>query len=415
MILKSLGVSILLLLVTVVGYAQGSVMLATAESATVIIDGQEKVVLEAYTPHRVELTAGEHTLHAVSSHGVALDRSFTVVEGKQQLIQIEFPAYVPPPPKKKAVLDPIVVTATRIEAQSFVPFNVGSSRTFKEVSEAYFTFSRGDTVLIDVASETKDGTFFVELIRYTDWTPVAFKEVRGSERGIKVPIERTEIFILRIGSTTGKDQMVKLNVKRIPAAPSTKDFITHTEKYSLFELVPLLEPTKMTVNSTSHEKWQGGKNETSIPLDITPDIMEWYYTVAIDKDEVVANQTLGQFSLMQDLQAAIGDKKAMTRAEAKHFNIDMKSIKQPKGTTTADVYLLTYENAQKFAAEELFVYIKEGTREAISSAKIKVTCCTGGHFYLGIRNKDVYQGVHVVVEAVGVRKGLFLARPVDRE
>ena len=82
---------------------------------------------------------------------------------------------------------------------------------------------------------------------------------------------------------------------------------------------------------------------------------------------------------------------------------------QPPGADYCDIYLLDYANGNAFSSDQAFSYIIEGSRENLKSSTIKLDCCLNeNQYYLGIRNNDSLNGIHIGIEVVAIIKEGYL-------
>ena len=131
--------------------------------------------------------------------------------------------------------------------------------------------------------------------------------------------------------------------------------------------------------------------------------MEWYYVVSASRDEAEIRSNLSNFSLLGDITKAVNGLNPASTA----LNLGINFITQPPGSDYCDVYLLRYENMELFKSDQNFSYILEGTRENVKSAKVKISCCKGVQYYIGIQNRDSFHGIHVGIEAIAITKKEF--------
>jgi hypothetical protein len=386
-------------------HAQTGVMLVAAESGKVVIDGNAVVNLAPYATEKLELTAGKHSLYATSELGAELEMDFEVEEGKMQLLQLTFPPVVP----KKVYPLPVLVADLSLPISTMERFAAHPAKLFRDDSELYYAFARADSLLIE-AEPDGGGEVFVEVIRYHDWK-VIVSTGDSSRVRLAVRLAETGIYIIRVGGVGAKAKAAHVRIRRIPAAEVNRDYVTEVQKYAQFEVLSLLSPTKIELGSTTQSKGGGRSNQSHTSLQVGNEITEWFYSMHAHYEGDVNDA--GQASLLSSLRALIESKGVMLARDAAQFKVDPSKLIQPKGSAPIDVYLLTAENGRKLNEDKLFVYITEGSAEDVPSALMRVSCCKGDTYGLGFRNKDVYKGVVVELEAVGLRKGLFLARPVD--
>jgi hypothetical protein len=90
------------------------------------------------------------------------------------------------------------------------------------------------------------------------------------------------------------------------------------------------------------------------------------------------------------------------------LSIGLNFLAKPPGSNYCDVYLLDYNNQSLFDNDNEFNYVIEGSRVNVKSATVKVKCCMGNQYYLGIQNQNKSHGIHVGIEAVGIKKEEYL-------
>ncbi|MEQ9306009.1 MAG: hypothetical protein RJQ14_18990, partial [Marinoscillum sp.] len=174
-------------------------------------------------------------------------------------------------------------------------------------------------------------------------------------------------------------------------------WVDETESYfSRDEYVPkvIVPSSDFYINSGSNADFKGGKSRISIPVSIPENTVKWYYSFSASRnpEDVAALQNtfnlIGQFSQLVDQTGTL------------QFGMNM--LTQPPGADFCDVYLLDHDNNSLFLQKQPYRYLTAGTRENIKSGISEMEFGAGNQYYLGIKNPDYQNGVHVIMEVVAI-------------
>jgi hypothetical protein len=159
-------------------------------------------------------------------------------------------------------------------------------------------------------------------------------------------------------------------------------------------------PVNQFVNSRSNF---GGKTRVGFPVTLPQNTVEWYYTFAATRNEKDIQATKSTMRLFGELSSFL-DRTGI-------LSIAFNALSKPPGANYCHVYLLRQDQHESFLAKDdmNFKALPEGTRENLMSGVIKVkNCCNTGSYYIGFRNNDFDDGVHVMIEVVAiVEKEIF--------
>ena len=396
------------------GISQGFILIIPDSDCEITVDGEVEELGVKNSPKKITLSEGEHFIHAKAITGEEKSEIVDIENGKQKVLKIEFSNNA----KKEGLEKPIFRTTKSEEPFMLVAdlnltlsggVNALASEELSEYvshSELYYAFEKGDEILIDGDIENKKGKFFIELLKYPEGNRIYAKQRLEELKNHRITIVEQSIYIVRIGTSAFLDKRIKLSIKRKPINDKAKYFSTTVKRKTRFNAVKILEPSYHYINSTSNETWKGGTNEIIIPVTPPDDAIEWYYVVSASRNEEEIKSNLNNLSLFGDLAKVLNGVNPTTTA----LNIGIDFLTQAPGANYCDVYLLDHNNQSLFNNDIKFQYITEGSRENVKSATVKIRCCTGSQYYLGIQNRDTYHGIHVGIEVVAVKKEVYLVR-----
>jgi hypothetical protein len=381
---------------------QGYLLIIPNADCIITIDGELTEELKRGQPKKISLSEGEHFIYAKNLEGQELNKILEVEKEKQKILKLEFDGGLII--EKESDESFILISDLNLTLEGGINMALEEiDEEFGEytsISELGYAFEKGDEILINGDITNKKGRFFIQLLKYPELKPIYTKQKLDELKNHKISITEKSIYLIQIGTTALFEKKINLKIKRRPFSKETRDFNTTVIKKSRLVTVPILEPSNHYINSRSNEDYRGGKSETIIPVIIPSGLIEWYYTVSASREEEDIKSNQKNFSLLGDLAKAINGINPATAA----ISIGLDLISQPPGADNCDVYLLDFDNAQLFNNDYEFRHFPVGTRTNIKSANVKLNCCQNETYFLGVKNTDFRHGIHIGVEAVGIKK-----------
>jgi len=278
----------------------------------------------------------------------------------------------------------------------------------------YYGFAAGDQINLSLEVQGGKELKEIEVFRYPDHT--LFQDYEAKESKHTFTVTETGIYGIKLYNANVLKRVCKLNILRTPGHDSLSSFnsqvlwrtevdttfYTVSEKYLAAEnyvTKSIQAPQYFYINSGSHSVFKGGKSRISIPVNIPPGTVEWYYTFSADRNEEQIKKTTSGLSLVKDLSSAVDQTGTVGFA--------LSLLSSPPGGHICNVYLLNQENSRLFEQKAdlsggTYYYNKNGSRMNLKSGVVKVTEPLKGTYYLGLKNPDRMHGIHVSLEVAAV-------------
>jgi hypothetical protein len=312
-------------------------------------------------------------------------------------------------------IEPIVVTTQSINIIGSLAvanwMNEHPKQAYPYFPKLYYGFSAGDEIVIDFTTENKKGTQGIEVSEWESKSVVYSNHQFQALDGVRIKVPKTAVYKFEFGTNFIFDRQCKVSIKRIPATEATKDFtcnvtwktvtdtsftmVAEKRKVStVYEPVTVQSPINYFVNS-----WTalGGKRRITFPITLPQNTVEWYYTFGATRNDDDVRNTQAGMRLFADLSKAI-DKTGI-------LSVAINAISRPPGADYCDVFLLDPKNNQAFLNNDDWTSIEEGTRINLMSGVVPVkNCCKNNSYYIGFRNRDMSNGIHVIIEIVAIVK-----------
>ena len=153
---------------------------------------------------------------------------------------------------------------------------------------------------------------------------------------------------------------------------------------------------KFYINSGSHATFKGGKSRTTLPINLPANTVKWYYEFSASRNENEVDNVSNALDLAGELSVLLD--------QSGILQLGINMLNQPPGSDYCDIYLIDHDNYTPFLSKQQFMQYPEGTRENLKSGIVEVECCHNSPLYLGLKNPDYKDGVHVVVEVAAIIK-----------
>lgn len=370
---------------------KGSLLVVADKACTLTVDGREEQRVEANEPARFSLREGEHFVQLKPSDGSA-ERSerVQVTPGQQTLLEVTF---------NTRSLPPVVLSELTLN----VP---GAMSSQAESPELYYALAAGDVLSLHLSPITAQGTNQLKVLAYPDGSVIYTAEGINALNDQRISIAQEGIYRIVLNTPHNFDRKISLRVSRIPASAQTAQYDTRVVKKRRYEVVSVQEPSLHWLNSYSNAYLRGGSDQLLIPIQLPANTVEWYYTVSASRNREEIANNLKTISLARDIAKAVLS--GNPAAAALNFSVNL--ITQPPGSDYCDVFLMDKTNQNLFMQKEEFKPILEGSRENITSAKVKISQNKGANLYLGLRNRDTFNGLAVGIEIAAIVASTYWAR-----
>ena len=380
----------------------GNILVISNSDATAVLDGLEIGNLIANKPGKFEVSIGEHYLQIIPLNGVEEKNEVLNIEAsKQKVLKYEFES-----PNKTAEISSGMKT---LVAELDVTIPGITAQAADDFSPPYqlYAFEAGDEIVIDLEMYNLKGTNTIEIISYPSGNAVYSKNSFQNLSDLRIKVQERSIYGIVFYSNFIFDRTAKLTVNRIPASEATANFNPSVSWQTIYRAEDVQKPQKFYINSGSHATFKGGKSRISLPLNFPENTVKWYYEFSASRDEDEVDRVSESFNLAGELSNII-DKTGL-------IEFGISQLTQPPGSDYCDIYLLSHENSSLFTSKSNYRYYTEGTRENLKSGIIEVECCTQETIYLGLRNPDNFNGIHVVIEVVAIvqEEGYMMDEDLD--
>jgi hypothetical protein len=154
-----------------------------------------------------------------------------------------------------------------------------------------------------------------------------------------------------------------------------------------------VEPTEQYINGGLNATLMGGKSRITIPVQLPPNTVEWYYQVSAARKKEDIDKVKTAYMLVGKLANALADGIPVDQI--------LQRLTAPPGADYCDVYVSDYANSVMFASKEGYKYFPVASRENIKSGIVRInfpiqnpTVC--------LKNPSTSYGVNVIVEIVAI-------------
>lgn len=304
----------------------------------------------------------------------------------------------------------ITLISINLFAQTTITVAEGSFK-LSGISDQYFYygFAAGDQLTLVLTEEKGKEIREIEIIEFPDVS--RFIEFKSSKINKTIEISSTGIYKFRISNGAISSRMCRYQIFRTPRSHETHDFNTSVywqthqdtvwqevvERY-LFrdEYVPqvIVPPSDFYINSGSNADFKGGKSRILVPVYIPKNTVKWYYSFSAFREAEEVAKLQKTFSLVGQLTGLIDQSGTL------QFGVEL--FTQPPGANYCDIYLLDYNNSMLFIQKQAFKFFSIGSRENLKSGISDIVGGSEGLLYLGLKNPDYQNGIHVTIEVVAI-------------
>jgi hypothetical protein len=360
---------------------KGTLVIVSDSPCSLWVNGEEEGRLAADESLRLSLREGEHMIVARHAETQEERRERVVVSAAEQgLLTLQFRRAA------VAIADLTLTIPKALQRQAGGP-------------NLYYSLAANDQLVVNISPLSSGGSQSVQLLSYPQGSVLYSADGLTTVTDQRIRIPQTGIYRLVLSTTYNQDRRIRLQLSRIPADASTQGHDTRVFKRVQYEAVSVESPGLHWLNSLSNAYIRGGSDRILLPVSLPENTVEWFYTVSASRDRESISQNLRTISLVRDVAKAIMSGSVAATA----LNFSFQLITQPPGSDYCDVYLLQEQGRKSFAAgEEVFAFVQEGSRENVSSAKVRIKGSGQRQFYLALRNRDTFNGLAVGIEIVAL-------------
>jgi hypothetical protein len=365
----------------------------------ILLDGIEKGISKTGSSVRLVASAGEHYIEA-QPLDVKLQTKGEIVileSNKQKILKIQFEA-------SSIDIEPIKVADLNISLPGLVTVSAWNSDHPNQnypYPTQWFAFEKGDEIILDATMSNKNGTNVINVVTYPDqvvrYSNNAFTELKD----VRIKVAERTIFAFVLGTNHTFDRNCFLKVYRKAASPESLGFNSTVSLKKNYTPVSLHEAQGFFINGGMNATFSTGKSRVTIPITLPENTVEWYYRFSASRNKEDVENVKANFKLFSEVGSAM---LGLTGVGATITEGIFNSLAQPPGADFCDIYLLPAEHRSAFEGklDDQWRHYPDGGRENFKSGNVRVTCCTAGQFYLGIKNPATTMGVNVSIEVVAI-------------
>lgn len=369
---------------------KGTILVIANTEAKVLVDGEELGVIDPNKPQKFEVTLGQHYLQVIStSDNSEKNHILEIEEGKQQVLKYEFE-------KKIAITnstDKILIAELDFNIPGIV--TAAAQENFKYPTYLY-AFEKGDEIVLNIDMTNAKGTNVIEVFTYPDGNTIYSNDSFRDLTDVKIKVRERGIYGFSFASNHAFDRDARFVIERIPESKDSNDFNTTVSWKETYKVEVVQKPQKFYINSGSHATFKGGKSRTTIPINLPDNTVKWYYEFSASRNESEVDNVSKTLDLAGELSSLLD--------QSGILQLGLSMLNQPPGSDYCDVYLIDHDNYTPFLSKQQFMQYPEGTRENLKSGVVEVECCHNSPLYLGLKNPDYKDGIHVVVEVAAIVK-----------
>ena len=259
-----------------------------------------------------------------------------------------------------------------------------------------YAFDKGDQIRIDLHMKNRKGTNNLMILSYPDMQVIYKKNSFSELNNVSIPVKKKAIYVFNITSNHTFDRQATLKIGRVFDDEGNKYFNTGVSYREKYKPVKVHSPQKFYLNSTSNQKFKGGKNRVLLPVVLPSNTVSWYYEYAVSRESDYINRVQKSMNLMGQLSKLID--------QSGFLQFTINQIGRPPGTNIADIYLLDSEGINYFIAGYDPNYYTEGSRENFQDGVVEISSMLQEGLHLGLQNQDKWHGVNIAIEVVAIVK-----------
>jgi hypothetical protein len=391
----------LLVLVSFEVYCQDDAIILVIPSvdSKILLDGLEKGVSKSGSSVRIVASPGEHYVEAQPVDATLQTKGevVTLESKKQEILKIQFEV------ASGTKVEPIKVADLNISLPGIVTVAAWASdhpnQNYSYPTQ-WFAFEKGDEIIIDATMSNKNGTNVINVLTYPDqvvrYSNNAFTELKD----VRIKVEQRGIFAFVLGTNHAFDRNCFLKIHRRPAGAEFLSFNSTVALKRIYTPFAVHEPQDFFINGGVNAAF-GGKSRVTLSVTLPENTVEWYYRFSASRNKEDIENVKSNFRLFSEIATAT---LGLTGIGAAISDGIFNNLAQPPGADFCDIYLLPSEHGSTFEAknDDQWRHYPDAARQNFKSGNVRVTCCSSGQFYLGIRNPSSNLGINVSVEVVAI-------------
>jgi hypothetical protein len=264
-----------------------------------------------------------------------------------------------------------------------------------------FAFEKGDEIILDATMSNKNGTNAITVLTYPNqvvkYSNNAFTELHD----VRIKVEQREIFAFVLGTNHTFDRNCFFKIQRQPASSESVSFNSTVSLRKVYTPVPIQEPQDFFINGGLNATFATGKSRVTIPISLPPNTVEWHYRFSASRNKEDIENVKANFKLFSEITAATLQ---LTGIGATVIEGVFNNLAQPPGADFCDIFLLTPDSRSPFETKQdtQWRHYPDAGRSNFKSGNVRVTCCSSGEYYLGIKNPAATLGINVSIEVVAI-------------
>lgn len=369
----------------------GKILVLSNVPGEVLIDGGPLGAAEPNKPILHDAAVGQHLVQlAFTSGGRAEVRNEVVAveEGEQKVVNFSVD------------LGALTTAAPTVQVQ-VAELNVpipGMLTGTSAPPQFFYAFEAGDEVLLDITMSNVKGTNALSVSTYPGNVEVYSNRGFQSLTDQRFKIKERSIYRFTLSTNHVADRNAFIIVRRIPDSADKVNFNTNVVKRTKYTTIQVCEKQEFYINSYTN---LSGKTRSALSVKLPENTVEWYYRFSASREEADISRVQQTTGLLVELATGLASGGASTLLASGAPGLT-SFLTQPPGANFCDIYLIDHANYSPFLSKLDFRQYADGTRENFKSGNVRVTCCNGGQYYLGIRNNDSMYGIHVFLDVVAV-------------
>lgn len=266
----------------------------------------------------------------------------------------------------------------------------------------YFALETGDELIFNIQGNQKSGMNQLFLHRYPDYNvPVLKNETWLNLQDYRFRVNQRGVYRLSFSTLNPADRDCQMTVHRVPANAAARNFDTNIRwktvsdtTFAPIGAVQLLKP--QTVWVEARDKKAPTANLAVLAIELPQGTQNWFVIAGGNRDRNDVSNNLARYNLQPSLNEVLGKRPGA--------EINLDAVNAPPGVDNFDIFLLDEAGREQFAkGGNTFTSKPEGSREGVSSLKLKINTVTSGTCYLGIRNPGG-KAIGVNIEAVAIAR-----------
>lgn len=391
----------------------GTLLIVCNASGQVLMDGKPLADVEAGKPLVQQVSDGDHLVQfACTVNGKAEVKSEMVhVEpGKQKGVQFMLEnAAVPAARDTLHVADLNFAITGSLAVGIWAADHKGEEYPYPTF---YYTFEKGDVVVVDVGMNNAKGTNAIEVSTYPGHVVKYSNMAFASLKGWTFRVDERCILRIRLSTNHTFDRSGTMRVRRVPGSAASASFNTDVqwrptfdttytvreEPYVIKSDTSIVQVVDQVAKVSSRNAISGAPNKTSVQIDLPEHTVAWSYYIGVGQ---AGRQAYDQ--ARQKFLAVAEDPLTLLMGTGPLVPLALGGINYFAQVQGADdvhfAFIADWENTRHFVADEPYYKLRNGS--VINDAG-RMTAPLGGTLYLGLMNDNLMEPIEVTVKVTAV-------------